>query len=152
MLDLISKHFAVLSAGLVALSAALVTVFVFSYLSVFDWNLIWIIEYSDVAKFFLLAIALLSAFLMLLSVPAENAYLWLAKNDKSRRSLLLVTLGLWSAILGLNIYGDYKSNAGRYEYDISLFLSLLFVLGLVAIGIRDASHWRQGNVWVIYRN
>ena len=47
----ITKNFVALSAAVTIFSIALAMAFLLSYLSVFDWNLIWIIEYTDLLKF-----------------------------------------------------------------------------------------------------
>jgi hypothetical protein len=87
MLDSLNKYFAVFSAALLIVSAAITTAFVFAYLSVFDWTAIWIVEYSDLAKFLLMSIALLAGVLTIVTNIGENVYLWLAKKDVSRRKI-----------------------------------------------------------------
>jgi hypothetical protein len=60
--DFATKHFAVLSVGIGVFGAAMAIIFIAAYLRVFDWRLIWIIEYSDVLKIGLIVVALLSGF------------------------------------------------------------------------------------------
>ena len=61
LLSFITAHFAVLS--LLSLIAIVLcsTLFVYGYLSAFDWQLIWIIEYTDILKLGLVALALISS-------------------------------------------------------------------------------------------
>ena len=60
-MDFITKHFAVLSVALAVFGATTSIIFIAAYLRVFDWRLIWIIEYADVLKIGLIAVALFSA-------------------------------------------------------------------------------------------
>lgn len=60
LLSFISRHFAVFSLlGLVAVVLCS-TLFLYGYLTVFDWQLIWIIEYPDILKFGLVMLAVIS--------------------------------------------------------------------------------------------
>lgn len=58
VLDFFTKHFLVLSLALLLSAAALSMLFLVGYLSVFDWNLIWLVEYTDLTKLFLVMAAL----------------------------------------------------------------------------------------------
>ena len=40
------------------------TIFVYAYLSMFDWRLIWIVEYSDILKIGLVALGIISGVLV----------------------------------------------------------------------------------------
>ena len=64
-LTFIAGNIASLSA--IGLFAAVVgsTLFLYAYLSVFDWRLIWIIDYSDIFKVGLVTLAVLSSFVVL---------------------------------------------------------------------------------------
>src|SRR4249919_3028409 len=99
MLDFLNKYFAVFSAAILIVSAVVTMAFVFGYLSVFDWTAIWIIEYSDLAKFLLMSIALLAAVLTIITSVGENVYLWLAKKDVYRWRIIWIIIGLWSVLL-----------------------------------------------------
>jgi hypothetical protein len=50
-LDLVTKHFAVLSTVITVSGVMISSIFFASYLAVFDRSLIWLIELSDLAKF-----------------------------------------------------------------------------------------------------
>lgn len=58
LLGFVSEHFAVFSfLGLLAVLCS--TLFLYGYLTVFDQQLIWIIEYPDILKFGLVALAVI---------------------------------------------------------------------------------------------
>lgn len=51
-LDFLTKHFFVLSTAITSLLTAGTFIFVVSYISVFDFCIIYIIEYTDILNFF----------------------------------------------------------------------------------------------------
>jgi hypothetical protein len=61
-LEFLSRHLGALTAIATVLSATFAMAFLFSFLSVFDWTLIWIIEYTDIIKFGLISFALVSGY------------------------------------------------------------------------------------------
>src|ERR1700753_3661436 len=92
-LDTVTKHFAVISTALTVTAVLSSTVFLYGYLSVFDWRLIWVIEYSDVLKFGLIVLAFLASFAGGYSVYVEDAYAFITQPE--RRSFLLKTITLF---------------------------------------------------------
>src|SRR5712691_3115650 len=66
LLKFISENFAVLSSSTLVFAVLCATVFLYTYLSVFDWNLIWIVEYPDILKFGLVAVAIISGFISII--------------------------------------------------------------------------------------
>jgi hypothetical protein len=88
-----TKHFAMVS-GVTALVAYLIgTVFLYSYLSFFDWRLIWLVEYADVIKFGLVAFACLSSFAALFWVFGFDATR-MRKMEGRLVLILILTVGL----------------------------------------------------------
>ena len=70
--EYLTKHFAVLSVMATVVGATLAVIFIAAYLRVFDWRLIWIIEYPDILKVALVTIAVFSGF---------SFYIWSAAAD-----------------------------------------------------------------------
>src|SRR5262249_55864780 len=60
LLSFITAHFAIFSLLGLLLFVLCSTLFLYGYLSVFDWQLIWIIEYTDILKFGLVVLAVAS--------------------------------------------------------------------------------------------
>jgi hypothetical protein len=152
MLDSLNKYFALLSAALLIISAAVAMAFEFAYLSVFDWTVIWVVEYSDLAKFLLMSIALLAGVLTIVTNIGENVYLWLAQKDVSRRKIVWLIVGLWSVLLVGNLYSDYYRQSGQYEFHILQFLSILMIMLLVWMGLRSANAIKNLNWWAMYNS
>src|SRR4051812_36071906 len=72
MIEFTTKHFAVLSTVVTAAAVVAVTVFLTAYLAVFDWSLVWLVEYSDIAKFGLIALAFLSGSIYFINMYADD--------------------------------------------------------------------------------
>jgi len=69
----IQAHFAVVSAAAIVCGIGFSTLFLFSYLSAFNWQLIWYVEYTDVIAFGLVAIGV-----MAVMVFVFNSFLFMA--------------------------------------------------------------------------
>jgi hypothetical protein len=61
ILQWLKEYFIVVSAIAIVLGIALATVFLYGYLKVFDWRLIWIVQYPDILTFALIAVALVGS-------------------------------------------------------------------------------------------
>lgn len=92
MFDFISKNFVVFSAALLLTGSTLTMLFLTVYLSVFDWTLVWLIEYSDLTKFFLLAAALISLSTLLVSQFIPHLDIWLSRDLRFRAAFLAISL------------------------------------------------------------
>jgi hypothetical protein len=55
-LKAVRENFVLLSAGTALLGVTLSATFLAAYLSVFDWHLIWFVQYTDIITFGLLAV------------------------------------------------------------------------------------------------
>jgi hypothetical protein len=83
----LKDNFAVISAAAVIVAVALAITFLVSYLLVFDWHLLWFVQYSDVLTFGLLALGLvvgvLGIFINLLNIRMT----WTSVSEKTRKWL-----------------------------------------------------------------
>jgi hypothetical protein len=91
VLDFLTKHFLVLSTVITSVMTASTLIFIASYLSMFDFSLTLIIEYTDILKFVFIALGIAS---------------WLA----------LTILGL-SRMAILSFNGSKTSNIVSWIYD-----------------------------------
>jgi hypothetical protein len=130
MIDFLTKNLALVSAAITLFSACMVMVFLFAYLSVFDWNLIWIIEYSDIIKFSLIGIAFMSGSAFLLYLILSHVHDWLIFGTKRGRITIILLLAMYVLLLAFNLYNDiYVKSNPTTEYDIYAFLSYVFLIG-----------------------
>jgi hypothetical protein len=133
VLDFLTKYFVVLSAGAVAVGSSLVVIFIYGYLAVFDWNLIWIIEYQDITKFTLIAIALGVTVLPTLSVFGSTFHSAQRVNAGMSKQLVrilivsVIALGVWSA------WFTYYHQRSVFEYYV-MFWTLAFVTIVLIAG------------------
>lgn len=76
LLAFATEHFLVLSAVLLVAAVAAGTFFLAGYLSVFDWRLIWVIEYADILKVGLVGLAAVAGLIGALAPLLHHLYLW----------------------------------------------------------------------------
>jgi hypothetical protein len=109
LLSFITAHFAVFSLlGLVAVVLCS-TLFVYGYLREFDSQLIWIIEYTDILKLGLVALALISSAILI--------------------TIFLVILAIQPFYIAIAIYPALRAREGKIQAALSFIL--LVIIGLV---------------------
>jgi hypothetical protein len=141
--DFLAQHFAMVSA--LALFAAVIAAVVFlsGYLSVFDWRLIWIIEYPDILKFALVVIGLLSSFLYLLQSAVLHFFAKEETEGKSFRRFLKV-VGFLAAMVGLgSLAGWLAQGQAHLLAHVSVFMALVFVVLFVDMTRDTVSKWER---------
>jgi hypothetical protein len=143
VLENVRENFGPISAfaGLTALLGS--TVFLYGYLSVFDWRLIWVIEYSDVLKFGLIIFAVLTGYLFLLQGYAVNAYNAVFGDDP-KKQLWWAKLATFSFFLsfGSKILSDETSEVHYYMLHFMLHLSVLLIGGVTIMAVSRFRSWK----------
>ncbi len=124
MFDFLTKNFAVLSAAALGLSSVLVIVFMFGYLQVFDWNLIWIIEYTDMTKFIVITIAIVCS-LYVYGIGYVNAINSAVNNELELTHKVALTVALSLPII-LLLLAYYSGNINS-EHATYFVLSIIFI-------------------------
>lgn len=144
MIDFLTKNFALVSAAITVLSACMVMVFLFAYLSVFDWNLIWIVEYSDIIKFSLIGVAFTSGSAFFVFTIFDHARKWLIFDIKQRRTAIIALFAAQVLMLAAYLYYDiYVASNPAIEYHIYVFLSWVFLI-LFAISCMEIYKVKAG--------
>jgi hypothetical protein len=123
-LEFLTEHFAVVSALAAVVVFLCTTVSLYSYLSTFDWRLIWVVEYSDVFKASFIALALISSLaitlyglmsaFMLFSANLSNFELLMAA------SISMVICGLAYILIAWLISGEFQAEAGMFWLLLSI--------------------------------
>lgn len=111
----IKENFVLVSGSVAVIGVALATLFLFSYLSVFDWHLMWFVEYTDILTFGLVAVAIVGSSLLLV-LSGANVMLDTFGFEYRRRVrwwVLIAILG--AAIVGWNVYGSIKQGEGYWH-------------------------------------
>lgn len=134
ILAALKDNFVLVSAAAVLVGIALSATFLASYLSVFDWHLIWFVQYPDIITFGLLAVGIVSGSVTFIQGLAQTVLN--GKTAKQRRSGL-IAVGLLAVFgITLNVWGAVHSGQA-YFHIITGFLA--FGTPLVVIYI-IASH------------
>ena len=135
MFDTLSKHLGIASALTTAAAALAAMSFLFSYLSPFDLSLIWIIEYSDIFKFGLIAIGLLSGIMVFVFPFVIDFIEEQSKAGKHKVRFLIVLFVFLAICLAISLYVDmYKTTSPAKEFHISLALTI-FLAALLIFGV-----------------
>jgi hypothetical protein len=151
MIDFLTKHFLVLSSLVVTGAAAYSMLFLSAYLGVFDWNLVWLIEYSDLAKLALIGIAIASGALALTINMIYLMYRWLALKETTSRFWVGCAVAVTVLGSAVTIFFDVKNGTGQWQFQVlSSFSSLILILIIGAI-IRDLDALKAGEFGAIYR-
>ncbi len=108
-----------------------------AYLSVFDWGLIWIVEYADIIKFSLFGLAafIASNAIMLTFLAVTNLLKWRLEGDNYSRKLLII----WGSLLLVMFLVAYVDNVSggspRAEFAKNVIISFIFLpMAIVALG------------------
>jgi hypothetical protein len=136
VLDFATKYFAVLSAAAVAVGSSLVVIFIYGYLAVFDWNLIWIIEYQDITKFTLIVIALGVTVVPTLSGFSNLAYSLGRMDATTNKRLVVGGICVFIALAIWSIWDAYYYQHATFEYFVTFWLLILITVGSTAAMIR----------------
>jgi hypothetical protein len=134
LLEAIKDNFVLVSAAALLIGVSLATTFLAAYLSVFDWHLLWFVQYTDIITFGLLALGIASGSITLLQSAAQTVLG--GRTPEQRRSGLIILVVLWIAGTALNIWGAVHSGQGYFH-----ILSAVVTFGAaVALIFVIASH------------
>jgi hypothetical protein len=118
MLNFLTKHFLVISSLSLVVSAALSMILLGAYLSVFDWNLIWLVEYADLTKLFLIGVAIFSSIATTLIHQIQDAYAWLVKGAKEWKWAALTAVIVTILIQAALVFYDVRNDTGLEAYHV----------------------------------
>ena len=136
--DFATKHFAVLSVAITVSGATMAIIFIAAYLRVFDWRIIWIIEYADVLKVGLIVVAFSSGFSTYIWSSVGHAIDLATQRERSWGWIWLFGLLAWLISLGGFLYADYRSAEPHYELHLWMHFALLALIGLFWLPMRMA--------------
>jgi prepilin signal peptidase PulO-like enzyme (type II secretory pathway) len=139
VLDFLTKHFLVLSSVVIGVASAISMLFLAAYLAVFDWSLIWLIEYTDLAKLFLIGTALLSSVISMMLNYLYNLLMWLQHQVKNYKWIVIVGLALSALVGAVSIYYDIKTANGHTEYHAFRLASTVLGVFLIYLLLTDVS-------------
>ena len=129
------ENFAVISGLAVIGGIALATVFLSSYLSVFDWHLVWFVQYTDILTFGLVALGLIGGSALLLQSIAQSFLGAAAMEGKSKRVGFVVVVLLFVALFASNLYEAIRYGRG-YLHVVDSGAVIVTGLMLVLLSVR----------------
>ncbi len=121
--------------------------FLVAYLSVFDWNLVWLVEYSDMAKLGLMGVALLSSLLALVISQLDNFYRWISLKERRYGWIVWTVVGLTTLSFTISVYFDFKDR-GLGTYHLYHFVSSLLGFLIFWVIFRDHDAWKS-RMWMV---
>src|SRR5262245_6442949 len=139
LLNFITAHFAVFSLLGLVVTVLCSTLIVYGYLSEFDSQLIWIIEYTDILKFGLVALALISSAILVVILAINFFYTVFyfvalrAHEGKVQAAFIGVIFFILSAIFGLVIFLIFGREVELFEAVTTLPFEIFGPLSLSAI-------------------
>jgi hypothetical protein len=115
------------------------TLFLYAYLSIFDWRLIWIIDYSDIFKVGLVAVAVLSSVIIVLLAGLQTllGVFELKERARTRQIWFLIILGV--LVLGSWLFLQWWQPA-PYEWYKAWLSAAIFVLLICFVIARIITH------------
>jgi hypothetical protein len=120
-------NFAVVSAIAVVGGIALATIFLSAYLSVFDWHLLWFVQYTDIITFGLIAVGVIGGSLVLLQ-PMTQTILGLVNFENHSRRRWVVSLAVTAlSIFAFAMYGTIRRGEAYFH--------ILFGTATIAFGV-----------------
>ena len=107
---------------------SLATIFLSAYLSVFNWHLIWFVQYTDIITFGLLALAVLSGSVPLLLGGAQMVLA--GGTSKQRRTGIIFLVLMVIAVMALLIWTAILKEE---EFDHVVYAALTFGLAVALV-------------------
>jgi hypothetical protein len=142
MLDLITKNFLVFSSLVLGVASTISMLFLTAYLGVFDWNLIWLIEYSDLTKLFLIGVGLLASILTSIIYWFQDVHTWLIARAPNQFWFFVVMSVLVLPVPLIMLYLDYKSANPLLTYHALRTLSWFILALLIVVAFQRSDNWR----------
>jgi hypothetical protein len=126
--DLVLNNFAVVSAAATVLVACIVMAFLYAYLSIFDESLIWLIEYTDIIKFCLVGVAIISGIVFTPFTLFDVIRKWSRISQNRRRFIAWITV-IWIVIIPIIIIIKSRIDGDpALSYNFELFFTRCAVL------------------------
>lgn len=130
LIQAIKENFVVVSGSALIFGVVLASTFVTAYLTVFDWHLLWFVQYTDIITFGLLGLGIISGSLIIVQALAQAAIsAFSLKKDGQVRWIW--TLGLFVvALLIFEVWSAVHSGEGYFHI---IWSALALGIGIVII-------------------
>jgi signal transduction histidine kinase len=138
VLQLVKDNFVIISGAAVVTGVALAITFLTAYLLVFDWHLLWFVQYTDILTFGLLALGVVAGVLGIFINFLNIWMTWTSVSVQSRRLFLKIAGSLAVAALALEIWSAWH----RGEEITHVILKVFAIDGIINIISGSGSYRR----------
>jgi hypothetical protein len=138
VLALLRDNFVLVSAAAVLVGIAFATTVLAAYLSVFDWHLIWFVQYPDILTFGLIAVGIIPGSALFLLPIAQGILLERKTNGSFNRSGLIFSGLVVAAMIAFTTWSAVRKGDG-YSHILSALgavANALFLFVLIAAQVR----------------
>ena len=140
-IQFIKDNFVLVSALAVLIGVAFATTVLAAYLSVFDWHLIWFVQYPDIITFGLIALGVVPGSALFL-LPVAQGMLVERKADGSfGRNGLIWIVSVIAVLIALTIWGAVRKG-DSYSHIFSAVTALGSAIGLLSIIASLIKNWK----------
>jgi hypothetical protein len=133
----LKDNFVLVSAAALLVGLAFATTLLTSYLSVFDWHLIWFVQYPDVITFGVLGAAIISTSVIIVQNGAHA--ILSAQNPKQKRNVIIVMATTVALMLAVGVWFSFRAREGSAH----LFEGMLAIVMAVAVIVAVASYFEK---------
>lgn len=130
LLQILKDNFVLISGVAVIFGVGLATIFLAAYLSVFDWHLLWFVQYTDILTFGLIAAGIISGSLIFLQAAAQAVLSWFRLDAHSKRRGAVVFCLLVVGIVAFNVWSSIRQGQGYFHILLGV---LLLAFGIIVI-------------------
>lgn len=132
-LQFVKEYFSVISALGILAGVTLATVFLYAYLSVFDWHLFWLVQYPDILTFALVAIGIVGGLTTFFGTVIEGILVHTGILSGKPNYVYIIALALVYAFgFALTIYLEHMTADPRYMHIVLAWSSVIaFVFAVV---------------------
>jgi hypothetical protein len=139
-LQAVRDNFAILSAATAVFGVGLATIFLAAYLSVFDWHLLWFVQYTDILTFGVIALGVVSGSILFIDAAVQSALNFFKLDPKGKRIIVVFLSILAAALLGLELWISIRSGQGYFHIAFGALVAALAVI----VAVRIVAHFRVG--------
>ena len=141
VLQFVRENFVVISGIAVIVGIGLSTMFLSAYLSVFDWHLLWFIQYTDILTFGLIGIGIIGTSFIFLDSLVRSVLNLGVFNGKRAWKGLLIFVGFWTFVFAVLQFAQYRSAEPHYQHVTAAWLSVIAVVSLI---VTPVLYFRSG--------
>ena len=128
----VRDNFVLVSAATVIFGVGWSMLFLASYLSVFDWHLLWFIQYTDVLTFGLVAVGIIGCSFLTLQAGVQTVFGAAAMEGKSKWPSIWIGISLIVLLLAFEIYATVR-HGDPFFHIVTGAAALLFAVWLIYI-------------------